>query len=699
MADWKDMADNLGDSAEKTPPAPKRSTRRPPEANTSNPTGDASPKGGKPDGKSEGHTAGKPGGKTSGETAATPADAGGAADAPKGSKLPGANATGVDYSDKGMKDRLEHQAADVVMDATPGLGQFNSARKALKKANKAKKDAGGKEGLSDDVEKVADKAVDTGIKGAKIAVGTNLGSMGGALAVGGALTAKMLLMAKGFAMGLASKAVGVAAGIFQGIATAVTNVLGVGAAVGNFLAGGIIATVTIIGSVVGGTFITQMGSKDPGGLMCAPETKTVDKGLTDYIDDAEFNAQREANAGKLWSVYSALGGTKERAAAVLGNLHHESGGLDPTAMETISSEPFQIGARKQDAISKGYKIDLVDPSYAARFPAIDYMGIGLAQWTNDRNRLLVSYAEGKGVAWYEFDTQVGFMLAGDQSYRQEQLLAFIKDGGGTVDAATETFMNTWIGLSSPNPSLGARQEHALDYMFMLEMATADTAYAESILAGMNVDRGSGNAAADAPFKDDGCGNPVAVHYAGDKAADGTGEVPPGVSIVPWTRETLPQELQQYAADPQKAGVTWGSGGGWAPGVIPDQCVAFATSYFMQLFPSWSSHGASRPTGNGNTTAFGWASHYGESVSSAPSSGAVFSEALSNPYGHTGIVQHVFSNGDILVAEQNVSGVSGELAGMSYSWSWRVIPKAVYQGDMWKFFKPAGEEPAWTKLSA
>lgn len=698
MADWKDMSDNLGD-AEKTPPAPKRSTRRPPDADKQGAGTRATDKGkGKAD-KGQGETGGKtnPTDRSKATDGATPADAGG--DPSKGSKLPGADATGVDYGDKGMKDRLEHQAADVVMDATPGLSQFNSARKALKKMNKAKKQAGGKEGITDDAEKLADKGVDVGIKATKVAVGTNMGVMGGTLATGAALTTKMLLMAKGFLAAGASKAFGFAAGIFQALSTAVTNVLGVGAAVGNFFAGGIIATTVIVTSVVSGTFITQMGSKDPGGLMCAPDTKTVDKSLTDYIGDAETNAQREANAGKLWSVYSALGGTKERAAAVLGNLHHESGGLDPTAMETISSEPFQIGARKQDAISKGYKIDLVDPEYAARFPAIDYMGIGLAQWTNERNRLLVAYAEDKGSAWYEFDTQVGFMLAGDHDYRQEQLLAFVKDGGGTVDRATEVFMNTWIGLSSPNPSLGARQEHALDYMFMLEMATADTAYAESILAGMNVDRGSGNAAADAPFKDDGCGNPIAVHYAGDKAADGTGEVPPGVAIVPWTRETLPSELQKYAADPQKAGVTWGSGGGWAPGVIPDQCVAFATSYFMQLFPSWSSHGASRPTGNGNTTAFGWATHYGESVTSAPSSGAVFSEALSNPYGHTGIVQHVFSNGDILVAEQNVSGVSGELAGMSYSWSWRVIPKAVYQGDQWKFFKPAGEEPAWSKLEA
>lgn len=706
----KPSAPNSGSSPKPEAPRSTRGGDRPPSTRQGGRNGEA---GNRPNGDPRGDAT-KP--TTDGSRGETPETTSTASDAPGqgkppstrakgadgakgGSKLPGADATGVDYSDKGMKDRLEHQAADVVMDATPILGQMNQARKSLKKANKAKRDAGIKDGVTDDLERGADKAVDTGIKGAKIATGVSMGSMGGAAGMMALGALKLLAMAKGIAMAVASKALGFLAGAFQMLTTFASTVLGVGAMAAQAIAGGVIAAVMLTATILGSVVVNEVTKKDPGQAMCLPTNTEIDDKVTAVIEDGEANARRQTNAQNLWSIYAALGGNKSQTAAVLGNLHHESGGLDPTAMETISDEPWQIGARKTAAMEADYKIRIVNPAYAARFPAIEYMGIGLAQWTNDRNRLLIKFAENKGVPWHSFETQAAFMLGGDQEYRRKQLTDFVKAKGATVDGATKTFMNTWIGLSGNNPSLGHRVSAAREYMFMLEKMDADIDYGEGILSDLNVDRSAGNVAADAPFQDDGCGNPVNTHYAGDKAADGTGEVPPGLSLVPWTRETLPTEMKKYAVDPSLAGLSWGSSAGWAPNVIGDQCVALASSYFMQLFPSWSLKGSNRPTGNGNTTAFGWASHYGESVTAAPSAGAVFSEALSNPYGHTGIVQHVFANGDILVAEQNISGASGELAGLTWSWSWRVIPKVKYQADSWKFFKPAGEEPRWTKPSA
>lgn len=693
---------NVGKGSEQ-PPLPKGGT--PGKGNSLGALGDSNKSQKGSDTKSDGVN--KPDRKTDQKnTTSNKADGGkkpaldtdGAKDKTK-SDMRGSNATGVDYSDKSMKDQLEHQAADLAMDATPILGQINSARKALKDANKKKRELTGpkEDDALDSVEKGADKVVDGGIKGVKIAAaGAAAGSVG-AMAMATMMVIKLLMMIKGVAMAMFGKVLGFFTGIIKGAGSIVSSLLGVSATVGNAIASGVIGISLTVGGGLGIGALENM-NRDSGGVgACLPDSTSVPESSQDYVQGGgDATLMQEENAGKLWSVYSELGASKEQTAAVLGNLHHESSGLDPTATETIYAEPFQMGPRKMDALAKDYKVGLIDSAYGARFPAIKYIGIGLAQWTNDRNRLLIDYADKQGANWYDFDTQIGFMLAGDSPGRQTQLTDFLAATPGNIDAETERFMNSWIGLSSPNPSIGERKTNSAEYLFLLERATADTDYAETILSGINVNRGDGNASAGAYHRDDGCGDAIISHYRG-KEVDGTGEVPAGLVLVPWTRETLPESLRPFSVDPGMAGLTWGSAAGWASGVIADQCVALSTSYFMQLYPDWDKDGkaTTRPFGNGKDTAPGWAKHYGESLSDSPQSGSVFSDKTSSSYGHTGIVQHVFANGDILVNEQNVRGASGEGAGISYSWSWRIIKKDRYQQSNWVFFKPANAEPKWS----
>lgn len=609
------------------------------------------------------------------------------------------NATGVDYSDKGSKDRLGHQAADVAMDATPGLGQFNSARKVLKNFNKAKKDATGRD---DDVTgkmgEGMDDAVDKGMKGAKFAAGAGMATNGGLYGSGIALIMKTLMLLKTMAIALLSKAVGFIAGIFNAIAGFFTGLLGVAAAVGNAIAGVVMAIVSGVLVVAGVGVFDAVTYKDDGAVHCVPTKTSVSPRTQEYVLEGEQDVIREQNAIKLWSVYSQIGGSKEQTAAVLGNLQAESG-LDPTAVETIYNEPFQIGPRKQHAQDVDFRIAQVDADYAEEHKAIEYMGIGLAQWTNERNRLLLSYANEHGVNWYEFDTQIRFMLDGDHEYRQQQLTDFLNaSNSANVDAETERFMNTWIGLSSPNASLSTRQKFAQNYMFTLERATVDTDYANSILSGINVNRSSGNHSAGAYHQDDGCGHSIKSHYA-NQAVDGTGEIPADLALVPWSRETLPDSMREFAKDPSDAGLAWGNATGWASGIIPDQCAALSHSYMMQLYPQWNQDGrpTTRPFGDGKDVARLWAQHFGEKTSDVPQAGAVFSDSTTSAEGHTGIVQHVFANGDILIVEQNIRGVSGRNApGLSYSWSWRAIKKERYKSEGWTFFKPSEFEPQWVK---
>lgn len=609
-----------------------------------------------------------------------------------------AGATGVDYSDKSTKDQLEHQAADVAMDATPGLGQANSARKKLKEYNKAKKDATGKDdGVTDKVEEAADDGIDKGIKAVKYgAVGAGAGATG-TTAMAGLIMAKMLMMLKTMLMAVASKVAGFFSGIFTTISSFISGALGVAAAIGHTIAAGFMAVVVTGASIIGVTVVQEATKKVDPGVVCAPEQTSVSSASQEYVMDGDRQAMKKEYATKLWSVYSELGGSKEQTAAVLGNFEAESG-VDPTGVETVYDEDYMIGPKKQAIIDADFLVDVAAPAYGAEYEAIKYMGIGLGQWTNSRNRMLIEFAEKKGVKWYKFDTQIAFMLSADAPGRVETLMEFIKAEPGNVEEEVLTFMTEWEGLPASESSLDERQAAAVEYMFILERATVDTEYAESILSGLNVNRSEGNSAAAAYHQDDGCGNPIISHY-GNKAADGTGEVPAGLPLVPWSRETLPSSLSEFSKDPANAGLTWGNGSGWEDGgitMIADQCVAFATSYFMALYPDWNENGRSttRPSGNGKYTAGGWAEHYGERVVYYPTAGAVFSNDDSSRYGHTGIVQHVFANGDILIAEQNVAGVSGAANNQSYSWSWRVIKKERYESDRWEFFKPAKAKPLW-----
>lgn len=600
-----------------------------------------------------------------------------------------------------LKDKAEDKAADAVMDATPGLSQFNNARKVLKNYNKAKKAAGGEEGLSDKVEEKMDDAVDKGKKGAKIAAGVSTAAPGAAYGAGMWLLMKLLMMLRQMLVAALKAIVGFFAGIIHAISSFFMSVLGVGAAVGNAIAAGVIAAVVAVASLFSGGIISSILKDGGSSNVCTPSKTKVSDASQDYVNGGgEASAMQKKYATQLYSVYSKMGASKTQVAAVLGNLQAESG-LDPTAVETIYDEPFIVGPKKMAAANAQFRISSIDAGYASQFPAITYAGIGLGQWTNGRNQALMAYAKKTGGVWSDFNTQIKFMLAGDDAGHRKVLTNFLKENAGNIDQATEKFMNKWEGLSSPNGSLATRQKFAKNYMFILDQATVDTSYADSILNGLNVNNASANESAGAYYQDDGCGNPIATHYSANKEEDGTGQVPSDLKLVPWSRETLPDSLKKYYYNPEDAGLSWGNAKGWAEGVIPDQCVALATSYFELLYPDWNKKGrpTTRPYGDGKDTAKGWADHYGQKTTDSPAAGAVFSTTVTSSAGHTGIVQHVFANGDILICEQNVRGVSGEEGGLKYSWSWRVIKKSRYTSEKWVFFKPEGETPQWSKTGA
>lgn len=164
-------------------------------------------------------------------------------------------------------------------------------------------------------------------------------------------------------------------------------------------------------------------------------------------------------ADKIWYSLRKEGYSKAAVAGVLGNLHYESGGLKPEAVE------------------KGTGI-----------------GIGLAQWSYDRRTALETYAMNKGVHWSDENTQIEFLLdeiTGKDVYTSglatENFLSVKYDGvtynktdwqtaeeeypekdsegnpSLAIEVATKAFCISWERPLEPSDSLNERIRLAKNY--------------------------------------------------------------------------------------------------------------------------------------------------------------------------------------------------------------------------------------------
>ena len=403
----------------------------------------------------------------------------------------GSEASGTDLSGSGLSGKDASSGDD---GASDGIGPSNAGDSGDETGEKLDTGANGtdvmgKSGVGD--------AAKGGIKGA--ATKSAAGATAGAAPVAAQAAAlmvflnwlkmmAMMIMAAAQSLGslilgaivAAAKAV---VGFFVGIGSAVAGAVGgaISAAAAGVIA--FVTTVAVAGTAITGGVVAmrdgEMVARSDGQIQsCTVSVKNAAKAAEGAAVDA--SAKTEEHAKTVYSVLAAWGMKDENVAGVLGNWSVESG-IDPTSVETIYDEKYTFGPRKQDAESKGFKISAVDPDYAARYPAIDLMGIGLGQWTNGRNTLLTNYAKSINKPWYTLETQLGFMISKDDSTRVNQIKALI-DGsaGGSVSSATEYFLTKWEGVN--NGTLPARTNAAGSWYAKMGGWEKNRSLADSILA-------------------------------------------------------------------------------------------------------------------------------------------------------------------------------------------------------------------------
>ncbi|OLT27045.1 hypothetical protein BJF83_19535 [Nocardiopsis sp. CNR-923] len=286
--------------------------------------------------------------------------------------------------------------------------------------------------------------------------------------------------------------------VLQVVKTVVGFFLSIGGAIAGAVGGAISAFAGAVVSfgaaflgvvaVVAGTAVLQQGNSiaqhDGVPIDCRAATERTVREIDDNTESGATSADMEAMAEDVYSILAGMGMQDENIAGVLGNFQHESR-IDPTTVETIYNEPYEIGPRTREAEENGFQVELIDADYAAQWPAIDLVGIGLGQWTNGRNTLLTDYAESTGGEWWELETQLSFMLSEDDPVRVRFVQDLIENPSGSVEESTEAWMVEWEGLTLDSdmnaPRLTERLEDADVWFAKMDGWEADEDRADSIL--------------------------------------------------------------------------------------------------------------------------------------------------------------------------------------------------------------------------
>lgn len=216
----------------------------------------------------------------------------------------------------------------------------------------------------------------------------------------------------------------------------------------------------------------------------------VDDDASQAMLDGEIG-DTEANAKKTYFVLKEKGLSNEMIAGVLGNWSTESG-IDPSGIETIYDEHFQMGPKKQAAMADldSFTQNKVFPAYANATFSINrgaykgddgkyYCGLGLGQFTGPGAYRLIKYSEKHGQPWYSFDLQMAYTLdTSAEGYGRKEFWDNWTSSD-SPEAAAEHFLAKWEGC--PGMMLSQRQTAAREWYGKMGDWGSDSSYANSII--------------------------------------------------------------------------------------------------------------------------------------------------------------------------------------------------------------------------
>lgn len=392
-------------------------------------------------------------------------------------------------SDKHKKDSDSEKSSKKKDKSEREFSSDKSEQEKADKKNKSEDDKKDKlESKSDSDEEHSEgggkkKKKSNPLKKAQMATGAAQGAM---KMISLAKFAEMLKVMMLYAMQIASNIASFAASAVQAvIAMVVHAVATVAAALAVSVAVAAVGVFGIVAAVVVGAVIIVSSVVANNTAARDDYTNPCDVQYIEY-DEMVLDADETETAMKIWSALSSYGMSDVNIAGVLGNWSHESG-IDSTSVETVLNERYAIGPIKSEAqldwdyftknvVFPAYTISINEDAYRAT-DSYYYPGIGLGQWTGERARMLLAFADsaGDGYEWYALETQLAFMIGADS--RKDWIRKWTVES--TPEQAAKNFMEGWEGIN--NSTLSSRQTSAALYFIQMAEWTVDADYGESII--------------------------------------------------------------------------------------------------------------------------------------------------------------------------------------------------------------------------
>lgn len=270
-----------------------------------------------------------------------------------------------------------------------------------------------------------------------------------------------------------------------------------GAGISSFTGGAI--TPVAGAAITGGTAVTSMvtvgavGMSIIGNPLAMREgdiRKCTDNALTgvqaalgdggEGVSAADIDGKMEDNAKKMWSALSKAGMSDENIAGILANFQRESK-LDSTAVESIFDEPYTKGPRKKELEARDFSNN-GEGNNATR-----QVGIGIAQWTNERNPALRKYAKQRGKDWSDLEIQVAYLIdpkAEPSEYEKgvKPMIENTNPGHDDPLGATDFFYKAYERGEQPERDMAVSHPYAKAWYVKMKGWSKDTAFANSVLS-------------------------------------------------------------------------------------------------------------------------------------------------------------------------------------------------------------------------
>ena len=226
--------------------------------------------------------------------------------------------------------------------------------------------------------------------------------------------------------------------------------------------------------------------------------------------DTEDDSSSDSSGGTSTSISGPTGTTLDNAkyvykwmkqfgvpdiniAGMLGNWTKESG-IDPTGVEGIYDEPFQVGPKKQAAMAdpQNYVWNSLKPrthikvnwgAYKGR-DGVYYPGIGLGGFTGPATTDVLDIAKKNGTNWYDLETQLHYVT--DPGGYRGGSTWIDKWKNKTFSSAAESadwFTKNWEGIT-PSAAVKSSERRSIAQDYLNQFATWGTESSGGTISGV-----------------------------------------------------------------------------------------------------------------------------------------------------------------------------------------------------------------------